>query len=62
MIDCPTCHRAIDGLACRYCRPPRPPIPTEAKARIDAILAKTRRHFDPEAAAERAAIQDEAAP
>jgi len=60
MTDCPTCHRAIDGLFCAYCRPraKNPPIPPAAKARIDAILRRSR---DPEAAAEREAIMGEGA-
>lgn len=58
MTDCPTCSRPVDGLVCAYCHPKRPPIPPAAKARIDAILARTRVP-DPEADAERTAIQDE---
>lgn len=60
MTDCPTCNRPVDGLICAHCHPKHPPIPPGAKAKIDAILAKTRVRRDPEALAERAAIQDEA--
>jgi hypothetical protein len=60
MIDCPTCHRQIDGLYCRHCQPrssPRTPPPMG----FDGLRAQLRRvKRDPEADAERAAIQGEA--
>lgn len=64
MTDCPTCHRAVDGLACLSCRPraaKNPPIPPAAKAKIDAIVGKHRKRPDHEAELERSAIRDEAA-
>jgi hypothetical protein len=67
MTDCPK-HGPVDGLFCRQCMPKagrNPPIDPAVKARIDATLRSIGRlanaKRDPEADAERQAIQDEAA-
>jgi hypothetical protein len=65
MIDCPICHRRVDGLFCLHCRPPRTPRTprTPPPMGFDGLRAKLRTPVkrDPEADAERAAIQSEAA-
>ena len=60
MIDCPRCHKPVDGQHCRYCRwIARTPPPMG----FDGLRAqlKPKRKLDPEAAEERAAIQAEPA-
>lgn len=61
MTDCPQCGRPVDGIWCVHCTSGRrkrsaPPMG------FDALKAKCQpRKRDPEAEAERAAIQGEAA-
>lgn len=49
MIDCPECHKPVDGATCTHCgvisppaRPPRAPIPNVIREHLDAIKAMGR--------------------
>lgn len=62
MTDCPQCGRPVDGMWCAFCTGGRrkrtaPPMGFEA---LKAKCEPTKRKHDPEADAERAAIQGEA--
>lgn len=61
MTDCPNCKQPVDGLFCERCEARRRSPRTAPPMGFDGLLAKCQpRKRDPEAEAEREAIQAEA--